>query len=126
MKVFVSKEGSGFLGSTEEFDKLVINEIIQMTPPKTSRPNTEYVVKISNGVACVFRVNIGMRPKFIVGSILVQIERGSLKVGFVDIHDENLLQSICKLIQDFWSAVSKEANSECSMVFAPAVVEEIL
>ena len=64
-----------------------------------------------------------MRPRIIEGSMLAQIEGGSLKIGFVDIHDENLTDSICKIIQEHWRVVSKEANAELSVVYSP--LEEV-
>ncbi len=123
MRVCVSKGGSGFAGTVNEFNKNVVDKLLHMIPPKTNRPNTEYAVKIGGGSVCIFRVNVGMRPRIIEGSMLAQIEGGSLKIGFVDIHDENLTDSICKVIQEHWRIVSKEANAELSVVYSP--LEEV-
>ncbi len=119
MKVYVSEDGPGFTGTVNEFNKNVVDKLLRMIPPKTNMPNTEYAVKIGGGSACIFRVNIGMRPRIIEGSMLAQIERGSLKIGFVDIHDENITDSICKVIQEHWRIVSEDANAELSVVYSP-------
>jgi hypothetical protein len=117
MKVFVSEEGSGFVGNTKKFNEKVVDKILQMLSPKTKRPDTEYVVKIARGSACIFRVNIGMRPRFIKGSMLVQINQGLLKIGFVDINDDgDIVKNINNVIQNFWFIVRAEANGECAVV----------
>ncbi|MEA3322596.1 MAG: hypothetical protein U9Q12_00035 [Patescibacteria group bacterium] len=97
----------------------VIYILEEMCPPKVKKANTEYAVVIRLGSVCIFRVNIGEQPRLIEGSMLVQIEKGSLKIGFVDIHDEKIENSICEVIRGFWHIVSEDANAECAVVHSP-------
>jgi len=97
----------------------VIYILEEMCPPKVKKVNTEYAALVRLGSVCIFRVNIGEQPKLIEGSMLVQIEKGSLKIGFVDIYDENIENSICEVIREFWHIVSEDANAECSVVNSP-------
>ena len=117
MRVYVTND-VGFSGSQVDFLK-IMRILMDMTPPVVGRANAEYALRIANGSACIFRINIGEEPRLIEGSPLKQIDRGSLKIGFVDINDENIEDNIRSVIQEFWCIISEDANAECSVVYSP-------
>jgi len=97
MQVYVSND-EGFLGTPEDFDN-VVRKITSMIPPKVKKTNVEYAVLISDGCACIFRVDVNKELRCVNGSMLAQIAKGSLKIGFVDINDENIVGNIRDTIQ---------------------------
>lgn len=54
--------------SSAEFGR-VVQALKDMIPPVVSRTGTEYALRLANGSACIFRVNIDEKPRLIEGSI---------------------------------------------------------
>jgi len=112
MRIII-RNASGFGGEKEEFSS-IMDTLRNAVLPPPKKEDTEYVLRIADGSVCIFRVKIGREPKMIQGSMLVQIGAGSLKIGFVDIHDEDIENSIRKTIDGHWRLVREEADRECS------------
>ncbi len=123
MKVLFS-DSIGFMGSSAEFGR-VVQALKDMIPPVVSRTGTEYALRLANGSACIFRVNIDEKPRLIEGSMLVEIEMGSLKVGFVDINDENIEDNIRSVIREFWRIINEDSNAECAVVYSPIASRDV-
>ncbi len=117
------------LGKNDGFDSGVVENVKNILENTdivpVARQDTEYVAVISFGSVCIFRVNIGQKSQLIKGSMLRQIDGGSLKIGFVDLYDDDIVQSIRTLIREHWMRVWKESGAECAVVFSPQEVRDL-
>jgi hypothetical protein len=105
------------IGDVENVHKNTIlcvkKELSRASMPKTI-DNKEYVAVVQDETINIFWATEGVECRCLVGSVLSQDQKGSRKIGFVDIFAENIVWSIWDLICDYWQKerLNVEANND--------------
>lgn len=122
VKIYTSVATEDVLRQNSALD-VIIGRLLRMIAPETGDESTEYVLAIIEDSICIFKVRIGQIPEPLSGSVLAQSAKGSIQIGFVDLFDRNVEESIYRLVKNYWQALAVEVQGELQVENRLSLVE---
>ena len=92
----------------------VMVQLHEFVVPESSMNGYEYMALIDVSDECVhiFYANDIKACKCREGSTISQLIAGAAKIGFIDLHDPDICESIKRMIHEFWEEMCKIVDRE--------------
>lgn len=112
---YIIGDMAGVTSNVREVVKGVAEQVLKCVPPPKTRNNLEYMAHINvkeKRIYVFYASDLERCKNRGVGSFFSQLEDGLLEIGFLDLQDKNVCESVKNLIQVHWGEMVVEAHEE--------------